>query len=147
MTKQPFLDDCEFDVAVTGNPDLAAESATAQAASHTSRQTQGSGPPVSAAPCVLGSDSATTCRSSDPEVSLDFRNESDTSGCTFRVGIDWGDGSPEQTVNQPGGETGTTYLASHTYVQPGRYSIQAGGSVFSGKCTIASAAYQFVLTG
>ena len=99
----------------------------------------------SSAPCVLVPDGPGSCQSSDPELSLDFLNQTNTSGCTFRVTIDWGDGSPSQQVTVIGGGAGPTYLASHTYALTRSYAITTTGRVLSGVCLISSASYQFTL--
>jgi len=48
-------------------------------------------------PCVV-SVNAPKCQSTDPDLTVDFVNNGDTSGCTFTFSMAWGDGSAAQQV-------------------------------------------------
>ena len=97
----------------------------------------------SAAPCVFVAGGPSTCTSSMAGVSVDFLNATSTVGCAFVETIDWGDGSARERVQEPGGEPGPTYLASHSYTSPGTYTISLSGSVTSGPCTISDVQFSY----
>ena len=98
-------------------------------------------------PCVLVPGGSSRCTSSNPDVSIDFLNSVDTSGCSFSVTIDWGDGSAPSTVAVTGGHPGPTHLASHVYSAPGSYTIGESGRAVSGHCTISATSYDVTVEG
>lgn len=98
------------------------------------------------APCVLAYQTEETCQSTDPKVDLAAVWLSDATACTFDLAIQWADGSPVQAVTVPGGPTGQTLVASHTYAQPGTYAIVATTTVDSGNCQGLDGHYRFTLT-
>jgi FecR protein len=90
---------------------------------------------ASSAPCTLGGGlgSATDggCQSTNPQVTLDVDGYGPSS-CTFSTDIDWGDGSPVQTVMYPGNDAtsldAVLFTTSHTYSSPGVYTITTTSS-------------------
>jgi hypothetical protein len=88
-----------------------------------------------AAPCVFSDAGPPDCQSTDPLVT-DEATTQGASGCTFSDNIDWGDGSPVQTVDFTGsGPLETFPIAEYTYSTPGTYSITASAPVgISGPC-------------
>jgi hypothetical protein len=85
------------------------------------------------------------CRSTNPELQIYLYNEGDTSQCTFDITINWDDGTPPGNFpNIPGGPSGgTDYVTSHTYANPGIFTLQVIGSVASGDCGFKSGEAQF----
>jgi hypothetical protein len=61
------------------------------------------------------------------------------------VTINWGDGSPEQSVTTTGPRAAGApkLVANHTYQKPGSYTINTGGTVVSGPCSLGSDTYTF----
>lgn len=92
--------------------------------------------------CVFLLPNQVDCTSSNPEVTLEFDNITDTSGCMFSAQITWGDGS-KQTVQVPGGPAGPSFVANHTYHQRGVFPITLIPSVLSGGCTTTNGDYKF----
>jgi hypothetical protein len=76
---------------------------------------------------------------------VDWNNYADTTGCTFDYTLDWDDGSPPQTGQQPGGPAGSYVFATHTYASAGTYTFSATGSVASGNCVFVPETAQFTL--
>lgn len=102
-----------------------------------------------AAPCVFSDAGPPDCQSTDPLVTDEATTEG-AAGCTLSDNIDWGDGSPVQTVEFTGsGPLETFPIAEYTYSTPGTYSITASAPVgISGPCEggVGSADnYQFTL--
>ena len=96
------------------------------------------------AECVYGA--ADTCDSLDPEVGIEYESNGDTSGCSFAVTTDWGDGTTPTTATFLGGPDGTISAAGdHTYIDPGTYTITLTGEVTAGDCTITSGTVTFTL--
>jgi hypothetical protein len=85
----------------------------------------------------------TACASTNPKVSVEWTNFSDTTGCTFDYTIAWGDGTPDASGTKAGGPAGTALLAGHAYSSPGSYDISLTGDVSSGGCTFDPASAQF----
>lgn len=103
------------------------------------------GQPASAsgsAPCDFWP-AVTTCASTDPAISLEWSNFSDTTGCAFDYSIDWGDGSPQTSGSVTGGAIGTSLLASHAYSSAGTYDIAMSGSVTAGDCVFDPGSARF----
>lgn len=88
-----------------------------------------------AAPCVFSSYGSPDCQSTDPLVT-DEATTQGASDCTFSDNIDWGDGSPVQTVEFTGSAALEVFpIAEYTYSTPGTYSITASAPVgTSGPC-------------
>jgi hypothetical protein len=104
--------------------------------------------PGKPAGCFSGS---SPCASSDPDVSLGFVSGGDTSGCTFKFVIQWGDKSADTTVTLTGGTDGTKYGPySHTYhAKPGAYEIDWTSTLESNtgfqNCLSSTGSDEFVL--
>ncbi len=88
-----------------------------------------------AAPCVFSNSGPPDCQSTDPLVT-DEATTQGASGCTLSDNIDWGDGSPVQTVEFTGSAPLETFpIAEYTYSTPGTYTITASAPVgISGPC-------------
>lgn len=102
-----------------------------------------------ASPCVFSNGGPADCQSTDPLVTDEATTEG-ASDCTLRDNIDWGDGSPVQTVDFTGSAALETFpIAEYTYSTPGTYSITASAPVgISGPCEggVGSGdSYQFTL--
>ena len=95
--------------------------------------------------CILLSPSELSCISSDPEVTLDDTSSGDTSGCLFNDQIDWGDGTPVQSVDVHGGAPATFFVASHTYGTTGTFDIHVDETVTYGS-TCAATPEDFTFT-
>ncbi len=106
----------------------------------------GTGAGASNSPCVLTPGGATTCTSTQPQVTINTFGNGDSSACRFSVDVDWGDGSPSQKITKNGGPAGPMYLAQHTYKTLKTYRIVETGSVQSGPCTFSPATLSFTLT-
>ena len=92
--------------------------------------------------CLLLLPDHVDCTSSDPEVTLEGENLGDTSGCTFSVQINWGDGS-RKTVQYQGADGVSSFIANHTYQQRGAFSITTALTVVAGGCTSFDGSYKF----
>jgi len=69
----------------------------------------------SASGCVF-LDISGLCKSTNPQVALDWSNGADTTECVLTWNVNWGDGSPAQTIAIPGqSQAGNYLLASHTF--------------------------------
>ena len=94
---------------------------------------------ASSAPCTV-SLTAPDCQSSNPQVTLDLDGYGAASSCTFSTDIDWGDGSPVQTVMYLGNDAAVgnydavLFTTSHTYSAPGVYTIATTISVVGANC-------------
>jgi hypothetical protein len=96
---------------------------------------------------------AAVCASSDPAVTLAWSSAVSTAGCTFRLAVDWGDGTAAQTVKLTGARAATVWPVAHAY--PGGvlsrhpYQITATATVTGDTeargCSIQSAAVTFTL--
>ncbi len=88
------------------------------------------------------------CASSDPHVELGFYSPGDTTGCTFEIDIDWGDGMSTSAMVS-GGSAGTTYGPyPHDYTGGlGSYQVSWTTTVItnSGNCTNDSGTLEFTL--
>lgn len=86
------------------------------------------------------------CSSFNPEVSLSYTTtEGDTSSCTFQVVATWGDGN-SQTYTFPGAPLGSVDATlTHTYAEPGAYSVSIAASTLSGGCSITGFSGMFTL--
>jgi RHS repeat-associated protein len=87
-----------------------------------------------------------TCGSFSPAVSLVLVSDGDTSGCSFDVDLDWGDGSStEQTL--AGGPDGSPLgTLDHTYADdPGSYPVSWTSTVSAGNCEDSSGSLTFTL--
>jgi hypothetical protein len=107
--------------------------------------------PSAAAPpdkaCAVSSND-TKCQSTDTLLTVDIVNTGDTSDCTFLTQINWDDKSKPQDVKHSGySESGTYYLADHTYGTPSSrtYSITERPLYVTGGCTEGSPTYKFTL--
>jgi hypothetical protein len=97
--------------------------------------------PFEAASCTFISGSETVCSSHNPQITVDFLMAVNGTGCTYDDQLQWGDDSAAQGITLPGGPVGKYFLASHTYTEPGTYSIQvtgtaSGSSASSGGCNV-----------
>lgn len=103
---------------------------------------------TASAPCVFevwgGSHS---CQGTDPHVTINDRSSGDTSGCTFRSHVDWGDGQHDDSPVFAGGPDQSIVQASkHAYVSPGTYTVTLSGEVVSGLwCSFTTQAFTFTL--
>ena len=87
------------------------------------------------------------CTSLNPSVSLDYVSAGDTSGCSFAVTTDWGDGTTPTTADFGGGPDGTIFDAGdHNYITPGTYAISSTGEVLAGPCYITNGTASYTLT-
>jgi hypothetical protein len=107
------------------------------------RETAPSDSSPASTPCVFIGD--VSCRSTDPQVTLDATIGSGGAECTFGISVDWGDGSPVQDYSVPGAPAGNIPFASHTYNSPGVYTITQDVSLLSGNCETESGTNQFTL--
>jgi Cutinase len=100
---------------------------------------------VSAAPCVLVHGPA-SCQSTNPFVTIDLASTQNASVCTARVNVNWGDGTID-TIVIAGPDDGTEVLDTHTYKNPGVYSVTTSGTNVSGPagCEFGPNSYQFIL--
>lgn len=88
--------------------------------------------------CTVGGMQSLFCESTNPQVTLDLDGDG-ASECAFSTAIDWGDGSPVQTVMYPGnnvaeGSSAILFTTSHTYSAPGVYTIATTTSVVGVIC-------------
>ena len=66
---------------------------------------------------------SSSCASSDRDVKLRLVSNGDTTGCTFKLVIKWGD-KKSDTETLTGGASGTTYTLPHEYPsKPGAYAV------------------------
>ncbi len=98
--------------------------------------------PARSSRCVFQQANQADCTSSDPEITVEDTNYSDTSGCVLSAQITWGDGS-RQTFQYDGTDEAASFVASHTYQQQGIYSISFAPTVLSGGCTDTNSSYKF----
>jgi RNA polymerase sigma factor (sigma-70 family) len=98
----------------------------------------------SSAVCSFMVQHTSNCESTNPNVKAYGYFSGNTSGCTYVRDIAWGDGRNSDNVIIPGGPAGPKYEDSHTYSQPGSYTIHFGGYVRGG-CTIATPTWHFKL--
>jgi len=94
-------------------------------------------------PCYLLYPNELNCASSNPEVTLDDSFDVSTYGCTFNYQINWGDGSPIQSINFTGGSAGAFFVANHTYDSKGTFAIHLNDTVTYGQCSTIPADYTF----
>jgi len=86
----------------------------------------------------------TSCTSTNPHVELYDNNIGDTSGCIFEYKINWGDGSPVESLRYSGAAvSGTFPVADHAYGSKGTYSIHMDEAVTSGLCYPTPGNYSF----
>lgn len=101
---------------------------------------------AASAACVLFP-STTDCTSSDPKLSVQVENNTDTTGCEFTYLIKWGDGA-SNFGSVPGGPAGTYTLVTHTYTAPATYTVSMTGTVVTGDdCTFTPGTGYFTYTG
>src|ERR1700676_2801054 len=93
-----------------------------------------------ATPCKFLVGSVDTCSSHDSQVTVDFLSAGNTTGCTFNMELQWGDGSVVQEAPLSGGPVGSYFLANHTYAAPGTYVIQETGTA-TGVCSTFPVTY------
>jgi RHS repeat-associated protein len=85
------------------------------------------------------------CASFNPEVTLTYYNNGDTSSCEFQATVTWGDGN-SQTSSFPGGPDGAvTTTFTNTYANPGTYPVTVTGSAVSGGCGFGDFSGSFTL--
>lgn len=97
-------------------------------------------------PCAFLSGVVNNCESTDPHVTVSANNSGNTSGCTFGIHVDWGDGTSDDTEFTGRAASGPIPFGSHTYGStPKAYTITATGTVKSGFCTISNGSYTFTL--
>jgi hypothetical protein len=99
--------------------------------------------PLPTSQCVFLWPNQLNCASSDPEITLEGDYTSSTVGCTWSDQVNWGDGSPDQTFNVPGGPAGPVFISDHTYHQKGTFSITLIPTVVSGSCYSINGSYTF----
>jgi hypothetical protein len=63
-------------------------------------------------------------------------------GCVWNATVDWGDGTPTQSVTITSSDT-YQFLASHTYAKGGPEVIQLGGTSSTSNCTVIPGTYYF----
>lgn len=100
----------------------------------------------STAPCRFAT--GTVCQSTDPTVRTYAVFSLDSSGCTYKIALIWGDGSKQSTVTITSPADGTVFLAAHTYpyqARSHRYLIQVNGTVTAGNCSFVSFQLDFTL--
>ena len=104
---------------------------------------------ASSAPCTFGGPSGvTTCSSTDPTVTkVAYSGSGDCSTTYFDWQIYWGDNPSPQTLSGYGSAPYESEpIATHTYRQPGTYSIRVTGQPASGgSCTWNPSSYTFTL--
>jgi hypothetical protein len=88
------------------------------------------------------------CASSNPDVSFTITSIGDTSGCTFKTTVDWGDGK-SGTASYPGGSDGSTLETfKHSYAKRAAvFDITVTSTTTAGSCGAANGPLQFTLTG
>jgi hypothetical protein len=87
------------------------------------------------------------CSSSDPEVSWEAVSEGDSSSCTWKSVVDFGDGTTS-TYTIPGGADGAVlFTYEHTYADSGSYTITQTGTTIQGSCPSSPYTLEFTLTG
>ena len=101
-------------------------------------------------PCtVRGGGLASVCQSASPHLTLDLDGYGEASSCTFSTEIDWGDGSPVQTVMYLGNGApvgnyeAVLFTTSHTYSAPGAYTIATAVSGVGANCGWYDGPYRF----
>ncbi len=99
------------------------------------------------APCQFYGDGSHSCISTHNEVTLKRTNTGDTSACSFKVHVVWGDGAAEDFSFPGSAASGVFPYAIHHYdkTKPGRYPITITGEVTSGFCSISGVNYAFTL--
>jgi hypothetical protein len=104
---------------------------------------------ASSAPCTFGGPSGvTTCSSTDPTVTkVAYSGSADCSTTSFNWQITWGDSSSAQMLSGYGSAPNELEpIATHTYHQPGTYSIHVTGQPTNGGgCTWNPTSYEFTL--
>jgi hypothetical protein len=99
-----------------------------------------------APPCVLRYDTNLDCASTDPHVVYQAVWLSNTTGCRFRLDVDWGDQSPTQTVELDGGPAGAVFAADHIYAADGTYQVKVTTQVLAGPCNALPIQMRFTLS-
>lgn len=96
-------------------------------------------------PCGFAAVSA--CQSTDPTVKTYVGFMGSTAGCTFDIGVSWGDNSKTQQEFFTNPSDGTLFLARHTYAYsdvPMTFTISVSGTA-TGGCTFTPFALSFTL--
>jgi RHS repeat-associated protein len=86
-----------------------------------------------------------SCASFNPEVTIAVYNNGDASACTFQLIAQWGDGDTDTYTFAGGPDQAVDITATHTYGDPGTYSLSLQGSVLTGSCTYGSGTLTFTL--
>jgi lysophospholipase L1-like esterase len=100
---------------------------------------------ASAEPCFKAS--FPDCSSSDPQVTFHSVSEGDTSSCTWKSVVDWGDGTTDTYTISGGADGAILFAYEHTYSATGTYSITQTGTTIQGSCPSSPFTLQFTLTG
>ena len=93
--------------------------------------------------CSFISGGPTSCESTNPQVQLYVTIHDEILGCTFVWNIDWGDGKSSDNIIIQGRLNGSIFLAGHTYLVPGSYTMHLSRRVTQGLCTGATGTLQF----
>ncbi len=92
------------------------------------------------------------CSSTDPTVMNQITNSGDTSSCTFKFDVDWGDGHSDSQTFQGSADDGTIATFTHTYDdKPASFPVTVTGEVLSNTdpsvtCTATGSNLKFHLT-
>lgn len=89
------------------------------------------------------------CASEDPNVTLGAKSTGDTTECTFRVTVDWGDGTTTTSDTRGVPDGGQIRIGQHTYAdkpRPRRFPIAITGQVVNGACWFTGGNVTFRLT-
>ena len=111
---------------------------------HPAVSVSGESAPAAAKECFY---TIPSCSSSNPSVNFSIVSVGNTSGCTSKDTVEWGDKS-STTKTYRGGPNGSTLVAfDHTYKDgPRRYTITITGETVSGDCgTLTGATLYFTL--
>jgi GDSL-like Lipase/Acylhydrolase family len=100
---------------------------------------------ASAEPCFKAA--FPDCSSSDPAVSWESVSEGDTSSCTWKSVVDWGNGTSSTYTISGGADGAVLFTYEHTYSASGTYTITQTGTTIQGSCPSSPYTLEFTLTG